>query len=160
MGFMDALKQVVGIAAPIVGGVFGGPAGAAIGTAVAGAINKKKPPTAMPGGAAIALPGFVSGGPAYGLPTGGFIPGPDWPSWNAYMTKATGRQFGSSSGAGIGGFGGASGSFGRRYRRMNPGNAKAARRAIRRIKSVRKLLKGIESQLPRRPCKTPFRRRR
>lgn len=156
MGFMDSLKQIVGIAAPIVGGVFGGPAGAAIGSAVGGYLTKKKMPTAMPGGAALALPGFVSGGPAYGLPTGGFIPGPDWPSWNAYMTKSTGRQFG------------ASGDFGplahpsvlKRYRRMNPGNAKAARRAIRRIKSVRKLLKGIESQLPRRPCKAPFRRRR
>lgn len=46
---------------------------------------------------------------------------------------------------------GASGTWQRR-RRMNPGNVRAARRAIRRIKSVRKLLKSIESQLPKRSC--------
>lgn len=38
----------------------------------------------------------------------------------------------------------------RRYRRMNPLNPKAANRAIRRIKAVRKLVRGIESSLPKR----------
>lgn len=37
----------------------------------------------------------------------------------------------------------------RRYRRMNPMNPKAANRAIRRIKSVRKILRSIESSLPK-----------
>lgn len=38
-------------------------------------------------------------------------------------------------------------------RRMNPLNARAARRAIRRIKSVRKIVRGIESSLPKAKCR-------
>lgn len=49
---------------------------------------------------------------------------------------------------------------GRRRRRMNFGNARAAGRAIRRIKGTRKLLKRIESSLPRRPCRTTAAKRR
>lgn len=52
-------------------------------------------------------------------------------------------------------------SSGRRYRRMNPLNPKAARRAIRRIKAVRKLVRSIESQLPKRASRdATFHRRR
>jgi len=39
--------------------------------------------------------------------------------------------------------------FRKRYRRMNPMNPRAANRAIRRIKSVRKILRSIESSLPK-----------
>lgn len=45
-------------------------------------------------------------------------------------------------------------------RRMNAGNAKAARRAIRRIKAARKLLRSIESELPRQRCACGGRARR
>ena len=37
-------------------------------------------------------------------------------------------------------------------RRMNFGNARAARRSVRRLKGARKLLKDIESMMPRRPA--------
>jgi len=39
-----------------------------------------------------------------------------------------------------------------RNRRMNFGNARAARRSVRRLKGARKLLKDIESMMPRRPA--------
>jgi len=44
-----------------------------------------------------------------------------------------------------------------RNRRMNFGNARAARRSVRRLKGARKLLKDIESMMPRRPAARPRR---
>ena len=52
----------------------------------------------------------------------------------------------------------------RRYRRINPMKARAARRAIRRIKAVRKIVRQIESSLPKARSTMrsymPYRRRR
>ena len=50
------------------------------------------------------------------------------------------------------GAGGAAGTYCVRNRRMNFGNARAARRGVRRLKGARKLLKDIESMMPRRPA--------
>ena len=50
------------------------------------------------------------------------------------------------------GVGGAAGTYCVRNRRMNFGNARAARRGVRRLKGARKLLKDIESMMPRRPA--------
>jgi len=76
----------------------------------------------------------MSASPAYSGP----MLGPGTEKW----TYAPGYEPGGSVGQRLGG-------TGRRYRRMNPMNPKAANRAIRRIKSVRKILRSIESSLPK-----------
>jgi hypothetical protein len=91
-----------------------------------------------------------------------------------YVPGFAGSAAGAGSGLGRFALGGAAGAAAaaalqggpgvRRYRRINPLNPKAARRAIRRIKAVRKMVRSIESQLPKRACSRSgsfgYRRRR
>jgi len=144
-GWLSSLwKGIKSVALPILGGVLGGPAGMAIGTAAAGG-GKPKPGTAM------TLPGTFGG--AVGFPGGMSISGTMTPG---AMIPGTGRlpPF-TAQGAGVlpaGGRGGAlmpSGyhfakdGSGRlvRNRRMNIANPRALRRAMRRVQGFEKLAK-------------------
>lgn len=153
MGLGDILGTVGRVALPIIGGIYGGPVGAAAGAAVAGSIWKTKKPVAMPGGAPIALPGGFAPtapiGPGTWIPP--FLGGASYPGEPVFEAAERARlQKGLVGSTGFIGSGASGGWGGRRYKRMNPMNIKAARRAIRRIKSARKLMRSIESQLPRR----------
>lgn len=93
---------------------------------------------------------------------GGIISKPKIPQLPAFP-KVPGLQFGRPpSTAGLPNFGtvvgGASSTHpARRRRRMNPMNHKAANRAIRRIKAVRKIVRSIESSLPKQRATAPRR---
>lgn len=169
-GLKKTLRPLVGVAAPIIGGALGGPAGVAIGRTIGGALSRPRS-SAM----TAALPSMQTALPALALPALGTA---------ARVLPGLGRSIGALSrvpavrAAGrlardvgtvvVGGLiidsmtGQVVGR--RRSRRINPLNAKAARRAIRRIKSVRKICLDIERSLPRqrqsRACPPPFTRKK
>jgi len=91
------------------------------------------------GGAAsiLARPGQNLPRPMLPIPTGLFKPG------SGHAQRMLSPDFGNVKG------GASSTSPFRRRRRMNPMNHKAANRAIRRIKAVRKIVRSIESSLPK-----------
>ena len=155
---MSIFSKLVGIAAPLVGGFFGGPAGFAAGSAVGAAFQK---------GPSAPAQTFA---PAPG-PLSSFLPG-GIPSMNLTQVRgmklpALPRKFGpppglpvpfGPGGAGAGAGGACPAGFHLdkrsrsrcvRNRRMNPLNGRAATRAIRRIKGARKMLQKIERQLPK-----------
>ena len=162
---MSIFSKLVGIAAPLVGGFFGGPAGFAAGSAVGAAFQKApKAPAAAPGFMTTmpVAPGFGGGLPTSLVP----IRGARLPA----LPRAPGLPPGLPVPVAPGGFGAGAGgacpagfhldkrtrSRCVRNRRMNPLNGRAATRAIRRIKGARKMLQKIERQLPKtRTRRTP-----
>jgi hypothetical protein len=168
MGFGSIFKKlgkVVGkVAASPIGGIALGliPGGGIVSTlartALGGLAQKAGGAVSMPGGA------MIPGGPF----VRGFAGGASFPGQPGFQGAA--RAAGFMAPAPVAGFlgSGASGSYGGgacppgwhldkrtrsrcvRNRHMNPGNARAARRSIQRIKGARKLLRSIESQLPKR----------
>lgn len=148
MSFLGSLFQA---AAPIVGGFFGGPVGAAIGSSIGGVVNQASQANQIQraqaaqmaafspsfGGAPITLNGMpppvpvAQGVPGFPMPQQNVLPsaGGACPTgW--HMDKRTRSRC-------------------VRNRRMNPLNGRAASRAIRRIKGARKMLQKIERSLPR-----------
>lgn len=155
---MSILGSLLSIAAPIVGGFIGGPAGFAIGTQVGAAIAPR--PKARPVqqfSPTIPLPSFVGGAlPVLATPTRGMrlptVPrAPGGPPGLPGLPIPIPGFGGGGGGACPAGFhlDKRSRSFCVRNRRMNPLNGKAASRAIRRIKGARKMLQKIERQLPK-----------
>lgn len=67
---MSLLKDLVGVAAPLVGAWIGGPAGAAVGTAMA-SLGSRGGPAAMPGGSPVATMGSTL--PAIGTAAGAVV---------------------------------------------------------------------------------------
>lgn len=144
-GWLSSLwKGVKSIALPIIGGMLGGPVGAAVGTAAAGG-GKPKP------GRALSVPGTFQGGVAFpgGMSViGGYTPGTIIPG-QGRLPPFT------ATGAGVlpmGGRGGvcapsgyhfAKDGSGRmvRNRRMNVANPKALRRSLRRVQGFEKLVR-------------------
>ncbi len=142
-GFLSGLwKGIKSIALPIIGGMIGGPAGAALGTAVAGGGKKPgvrvlnyAPPgqivgqVGFPGGTTVAagympmtpgqgrLPPFTATGPGV-LPAGGRT-GLGVPSGWHFAKDGSGRLV--------------------RNRRMNVANPRALRRSMRRVQGFEKL---------------------
>ena len=142
-GFLSSLwKGVKSIALPIIGGMLGGPMGAAAGTALA-APGKPKPGTQLMGtsqfGLGVAFPGGTSIG--MGITPGVMVPGqgrlPPFTATGAGVLPAGGR-------------GGTliptgwhldkkTGTYLVRNRRMNVANPRALRRSMRRVQGFEKL---------------------
>jgi len=142
-GFLSSLwKGIKKVAGPIIGGIVGGPAGAAAMTALGGGGGQRQPQFQIPGtvGGAITFPGgtqfgmgyqpggggggqgrlppFTAAGPGVlpggGLPSAGMVP-----SGYHYAKDGSGRIV--------------------RNRRMNVANPRALRRSMRRVQGFEKL---------------------
>jgi len=142
-GWLSSLwKGVKGIALPIIGGMLGGPVGAALGTAAAGSGPKPMAPMQLaPGtvGGAISFPGGTT------LSTA-FVPGAMVPG-RGRLPPFTATGAGVLPGGGRGGqmipsgYHFAKDGSGRlvRNRRMNVANPRALRKAMRRVQGFEKL---------------------
>ena len=137
--------------APIVGGFFGGPAGAAIGSQIGAGIKGASEQNAIQRAQQIAfspqvgIPDISLGGVPPLVPVRGSVPLP---------ITGPASLVGNILGAEVAcptGFHPDKKTRSRcvRNRRMNPLNGRAASRAIRRIKGARKMLQKIERSLPR-----------
>jgi len=142
-GWLSSLwKGVKSIALPILGGMMGGPVGAALGSAAAGG-GKPGPGTALtvPGsiGGALTMPGGMSFG--INVPVGPIMPGmgrlPPFTASGPGVLPAGGRG-GSLMPSG---YHFAKDGSGRlvRNRRMNVANPRALRRSMRRVQGFEKL---------------------
>jgi len=144
-GFLSSLwKGIKGIALPIVGGMLGGPVGAAIGTAAAGSGQKPMAPMLprLPGtvGGAITFPGGTTISTAYhggqivpgikGGGTGGGPPGRMAASLGPMGVVPSGYHYAKDGSGRI-----------VRNRRMNVANPRALRRSMRRVQGFEKLAK-------------------
>lgn len=128
------IKPAIATAAPVLGGIYGGPLGTAAGAAFASSLT-----------------GGRGSAPTITLPGAGMVPMQSSLVVPPSVIKR-GAEVAVGAGAGVLG----SMLFDdrkKKYRRMNYGNMKAARRAIRRIKGTRKMLKEIERQLPKQQCR-------
>ena len=149
---MSIFSKLFQIAAPVVGGFIGGPAGFAIGSQVGQAFVKPSParsviPQLRPPGRPPALPGLprLPGPLGRGLPPAPIFPDsqPGQPI-SAFGQCPPGFHLNKQRGQ----FGEAR-TYCVRNRRMNVTNSRAAMRAIRRIKGARKVLQKIERMLPK-----------
>ena len=148
---MSFLGNVFAAAAPIIGGFFGGPAGAAVGTAIGG-IGQKASQANQIARAQLAAASFQApplGGldlslAAPAVPVAQTLP-------QGVLANITGPLAPRPGAACPAGFHLDKRTRSRcvRNRRMNPLNGRAATRAIRRIKGARKMLQKIERSLPR-----------
>lgn len=142
-GFLSSLwKGIKSIALPIVGGMLGGPVGAAIGTAAAGGGAKPQPPQfQLPGtvGGQVAFPGGTTVG--MGFQPGAIVPGQG--RLPPYTATGPGVLPGGGRGGAMvpSGYHFAKDGSGRivRNRRMNVANPRALRRSMRRVQGFEKL---------------------